>query len=62
VYTIEGDKAKTRKIVLGIHQGPLYEVRQGLQEGEMVVVVGRERLYDDAPVAVEAGNGQGAQQ
>lgn len=53
VYTVENNKAKTRKISLGIHEGPLYEVAQGLKEGEMVVIMGQQRLYDDAPVVVE---------
>ncbi|MDD5618021.1 MAG: efflux RND transporter periplasmic adaptor subunit [Candidatus Omnitrophica bacterium] len=58
VYLIENNKAKMRKISLGIHEGPLYEVTQGLEEGEMVVVVGQQRLYEDAPVVVDV-NGQG---
>ncbi|MDD5292660.1 MAG: efflux RND transporter periplasmic adaptor subunit [Candidatus Omnitrophica bacterium] len=59
VYLIENNKAKMRKISLGIHDGSLYEVTQGLEEGEMVVVMGQQRLYEDAPVVVEIGNGQG---
>jgi len=58
VYLVENNKAKIRKVSLGIHEGPLYEVTQGLEEGEMVVVVGQQRLYEAAPVAVDV-NGQG---
>lgn len=53
VYTVKDNKAFSRKISLGIHDGPLYEVTQGLKEGEMVVIVGQQRLYDNAPVIAE---------
>ena len=59
VYVVENNKAVMRKISLGIHQGPLYEVTQGLRDAEWVVVVGQQRLYDNAPVAAEIGNGIG---
>ena len=59
VYTVENNKAKTRQVSLGIHEGPLYEVAQGLKEGEMVVIMGQQRLYDDAPVMVEIANSNG---
>jgi len=62
VYTVENNKALMRKISLGIHDGPLYEVTQGLKEGELVVVVGQQRLYEGAPVTVEMNNGQGEQE
>ncbi len=56
VYIIENNKAIARKVSLGIHSGPYYEVRQGLKEGDAVVIVGQQRLYDNAPVTVEIGN------
>ncbi|MDD5005604.1 MAG: efflux RND transporter periplasmic adaptor subunit [Candidatus Omnitrophica bacterium] len=59
VYLVENNKAKMRKVSLGIHDGPFYEVTQGLEEGEMVVIMGQQRLYEDAPTVVEIGNGQG---
>jgi RND family efflux transporter MFP subunit len=59
VYTVENNKAVMRKVTLGIHDGPLYEVTQGLKEGDMVVVVGQQRLHDNAQVLAEAGNGFG---
>jgi hypothetical protein len=31
-------------------------VREGLEEGDAVVIVGQQRLYDNAPVTVEIGN------
>jgi len=57
VYLIENNKAVTKKITLGIHDGPYYEVREGLKEGDLVVIVGQQRLYDNAPVTVDISNG-----
>jgi multidrug efflux pump subunit AcrA (membrane-fusion protein) len=59
VYVIENNKARIRKISTGIHDGPLYEVTQGLQKDDIVVIMGQQRLYDDAPVVVDISNGQG---
>ena len=56
VYIIENNKAIIKKVTLGIHSGPYYEVREGLKEGDAVVIVGQQRLYDNAPVTVETGN------
>lgn len=58
-YVIEDEKASLRKIALGINDGPLFEVTAGLKSGELVVIVGQQRLYDGAQVAVEMGNGNG---
>jgi len=57
VYLIENNKAVMKKITLGIHSGPYYEVREGIKEGDLVVIVGQQRLYDNAPVTVEINNG-----
>jgi membrane fusion protein (multidrug efflux system) len=57
VYLIENNKAVAKKITLGIHSGPYYEVQEGIKERDLVVIVGQQRLYDNAPVAVEIGNG-----
>jgi multidrug efflux pump subunit AcrA (membrane-fusion protein) len=59
VYLIEDNEARIRKISLGIRFGTMYEVKEGLKEGDMVVVMGQQRLYDKAPVAVELSNGNG---
>jgi membrane fusion protein (multidrug efflux system) len=59
VYLVENNKVKLRKISLGIHDGPLYEATDGLKKGEEVVIMGQQRLYDDAPVFAEIGNGNG---
>jgi membrane fusion protein, multidrug efflux system len=53
VYVVKGDKAVLRNIALGIRQGPYYEVKEGLKEGDAVVIMGQQRLYEGAPVRVE---------
>lgn len=53
VYVIENKKAVLRKITLGIRQGPYYEIKEGLREGDSVVIMGQERLYEGAPVIAE---------
>ncbi len=53
VYVVEADKAISRNISLGIRHGPYYEVKDGLKEGDLVVVMGQQRLYDGAKVRVE---------
>jgi membrane fusion protein (multidrug efflux system) len=60
VYVIENKRAVTRKVALGIHSGPYYEVRQGLKEGDDVVIVGQQRLYENALVSVEVNNNANA--
>ena len=56
VYLIEDNKAVAKKITLGIHSGPYYEVLEGIKEGDSVVIVGQQRLYDNASVTVEINN------
>lgn len=53
VYVIEDQKAVYKKIALGIRQGTEYEVTEGLKEGDLVVIVGQQRLYENAQVMVE---------
>jgi multidrug efflux pump subunit AcrA (membrane-fusion protein) len=53
VYAIENKKAISKKVKLGIHQGPYYEIRDGLKEGDLVVVMGQQRLFDGASVITE---------
>ena len=56
VYIIENGRARSRKIVTGIRQGAMFEVNDGLKAGELVVVMGQQRLYDNAVVRVEEEN------
>jgi len=53
VYIVENDRAAQRKVKLGLRQGPYYEVTEGLNPGELVVIMGQQRLYDGASVVVE---------
>ncbi len=53
VYVVEDNKAVLKKITLGIRQGPYYQVRDGLKEGDLVVIVGQQRLQDNAQVSME---------
>ncbi|MGE5197249.1 MAG: efflux RND transporter periplasmic adaptor subunit [Deltaproteobacteria bacterium] len=50
VYVVEGNVARQKIIKLGIHQGASYEVTEGLNAGDVVVVMGQQRLYDGALV------------
>lgn len=52
-YVIENKTAVLRKITLGLRQGPYYEIKEGLKEGDLVVVVGQQRLYEGAGVVTE---------
>ena len=53
VFTVENNKAVLKKIKLGIRQGPYYEAREGLKDGDRVVIMGQQRLYEGASVIVE---------
>lgn len=53
VYAVQGEAAILKKIALGIRQGPYYEVREGLEGGESVVIMGQQKLRDGARVKAE---------
>ena len=53
VYVVEGEVARQRNIKTGIHYGQEYEITEGLKEGEMVVIMGQQRLYDGTSVIIE---------
>lgn len=50
VYVVEGGIAKYKKILTGMTDGKLTEVRSGLNAGEKVVTIGLGSLYDGAAV------------
>ena len=52
VYIVDGNSARQRTIKIGFRQGADYEVAEGLKEGDSVVVMGQQKLYDGAPVTV----------
>ena len=60
VFIVEGDTARVRKVSLGFKQGARIEVTKGLNGGEIVVLMGQQRLRDGSRVRVE-GDAGGAQ-
>lgn len=57
VYVVEDNKAILKKVTLGFRQGPYYQVREGLKEGERVVIMGQQRLRDGVSVSMEQEEG-----
>jgi multidrug efflux pump subunit AcrA (membrane-fusion protein) len=55
VYVVENNKAILKKVSIGISQGPYYEVKE-LKEGDRVVVMGQQRLFENAAVVAEDNN------
>jgi len=58
VYVVQRGKAFRRPVKLGLRQEPWAELVSGLEEGEEIVIVGKEMLRDGADVAVEGGEAQ----
>ncbi|WP_295126031.1 efflux RND transporter periplasmic adaptor subunit [uncultured Chitinophaga sp.] len=54
VYVMEGNAAKLRKVVAGRIFGEKVEIRDGLNEGEVVITSGQINLADGAKVTVQA--------
>ncbi len=52
VYVVEGDRAKLREIVPGEGQNGSLVVKEGLAEGELLVIRGHNLLFDGALVRV----------
>jgi membrane fusion protein (multidrug efflux system) len=52
VYVAKGDAASSRAVTLGFKEGDFVEVLAGLEEGELVVVVGQDGLSDGTPIRV----------
>jgi RND family efflux transporter MFP subunit len=52
VYVVEDDIARLRPVELGEAVGERFEVVDGLQDGDLVVVRGNERLRPDQPVRI----------
>lgn len=53
VFVVEEKKAVLKQVVLGLRQGPYFEVKDGLKQGDLVVIMGQQKLYEGAPVIVE---------
>lgn len=53
VYVVRDGVAQRRKVRLGLRQAGEYEVLEGLKEGELVVIMGQQRLNEGAQVTIE---------
>ncbi|MDD4909125.1 MAG: efflux RND transporter periplasmic adaptor subunit [Candidatus Omnitrophica bacterium] len=53
IYVIEDNKVLLKKVKLGVRQGPYYAVDDGIKPGDLVVIMGQQRLYENAKVSVE---------
>lgn len=53
VFVVEKDRAVLKRIIPGIRQGPYLEVKEGLKEGDLAVIMGQQRLKDNSQVSVE---------
>ncbi|MCM8766243.1 MAG: efflux RND transporter periplasmic adaptor subunit [Candidatus Omnitrophica bacterium] len=53
VFLIENNKAFLREVKLGLRQGQYYEVLEGVKEGDLVVIMGQQKLFEGAEVTIE---------
>lgn len=53
VYVIREQKACLQKVSAGLRQGPFVHILQGLVEGDAVVIVGQQKLFEGASVIAE---------
>lgn len=53
IYVIENGKAQSKKVVAGNVYGEKVEVKEGLQEGEVVICSGQVNLVDGTPVEIQ---------
>ncbi|MCC6449578.1 MAG: efflux RND transporter periplasmic adaptor subunit [Candidatus Aureabacteria bacterium] len=53
VFVVNDGVARVRNVALGLRENYRVEVREGLKAGDMVAVMGQERLRDGAAVSVE---------
>jgi RND family efflux transporter MFP subunit len=50
VFVIEGDRAREREIKLGNKYGEMMGIEKGMKEGELVVTIGQQNLFENAKV------------
>lgn len=50
VYVVESGTARSRPVKTGVRQGGYVAVSEGLRQGDRVVVIGQQQLYDGASV------------
>ncbi|MDP2971249.1 MAG: efflux RND transporter periplasmic adaptor subunit [Deltaproteobacteria bacterium] len=56
VYVVEGNKAVRKPVVTGIEQDRFVEVREGLKEGDQVIVRGQEAIRENTTIKVIEGS------
>jgi RND family efflux transporter MFP subunit len=58
VFIKDGDVAERREVVLGIRDEDSIEIEAGLEEGDLLIVVGQDGLADGTPVSVLGATAQ----
>ncbi len=58
VFVASGGKAYRRQLKLGLSEGQLYEVLDGLSEGDMIITHGQNQLKDGQMIEVVQGAGK----
>jgi multidrug efflux pump subunit AcrA (membrane-fusion protein) len=53
VYVINGNKAALKNIKTGMRQNGYFEVVDGLKQGDLVVIMGQQKLKDGVIVKME---------
>jgi len=53
VYTVKDNRALLKKVGIGIRQGPYVQITSGLEQGDMIVIMGQQRLKDGTAVVAE---------
>jgi RND family efflux transporter MFP subunit len=53
VYVIKDQKAILKEVSVGARQGSYLVITRGVSQGDDVVIMGQQRLYDGAPVLLE---------
>ena len=59
VYVVTDNRATVRVVAVGITEGNLVEINQGLQAGDLIVTDGQDKLQEGAKVDTRAGQGGG---
>ncbi len=59
VYVVTDNRATVRVVTVGITEGNLVEISQGLQAGDLIVTDGQDKLLEGAKVDTRAGQGGG---
>jgi multidrug efflux pump subunit AcrA (membrane-fusion protein) len=53
VYIVENDKAHMKNAKVGIREGAYIEILEGIKDGDLVVIMGQQKLRDGASVITE---------